>query len=94
MIKRTDANQKHIVEMVRKLPGASITSTHIIGKGFPDLVIGYKGVNYLIELKDGSKPKSQKKLTPDEVEFHMKWNGQIAICENFEDILKILKNIS
>jgi len=24
----------------------------------------------------------------------MKWNGQIAICENFEDILKILKNIS
>lgn len=94
MIKRTDANQKQIVEMVRKLPGASITSTHIIGKGFPDLVIGYKGINYLIELKDGSKPKSQKKLTPDEVEFHMKWNGQIAICENFEDILKILKNIS
>jgi hypothetical protein len=94
MIKRTDANQKHIVEMVRKLPGASITSTHIIGKGFPDLVIGYKGINYLIELKDGAKPKSQKKLTPDEVEFHLKWNGQIAICENFEDILKILKNIS
>jgi len=94
MIKRTDANQKKIVEMVRKLPGASITSTHTIGKGFPDLVIGYKGINYLIELKDGSKPKSQKNLTPDEVEFHMKWNGQIAICENFEDILKILKNIS
>ena len=94
MIKRTDANQKQIVELVRMLPGASITSTHTIGKGFPDLVIGYKGINYLIELKDGSKPKSQKKLTPDEVEFHMKWNGQIAICENFEDILKILKNIS
>jgi len=94
MIKRTDANQKQIVEMVRKLPGASITSTHTIGKGFPDLVIGYKGINYLIELKDGNKPKSQKKLTPDEVEFHMKWNGQIAVCENFEDILKILKNIS
>jgi hypothetical protein len=94
MIKRTDANQKDIVEMVRKLPGASITSTHTIGKGFPDLVIGYKGINYLIELKDGNKPKSQKKLTPDEVEFHLKWNGQIAICENFEDILKILKNIS
>jgi len=94
MIKRTDANQKQIIELVRKLPGASITSTHTIGKGFPDLVIGYKGINYLIELKDGNKPKSQKKLTPDEVEFHMKWNGQIAICENFEDILKILKNIS
>lgn len=94
MIKRTDANQKKVVELVRKLHGASITSTHIIGKGFPDLVIGYKGINYLIELKDGFKPKSQKKLTPDEVEFHLKWNGQIAVCESFEDILKILKNIS
>ena len=62
MIKRTDANQKKIVELVRQLPGASITSTHTIGKGFPDLVIGYKGINYLIELKDGAKPKSQKKL--------------------------------
>jgi hypothetical protein len=90
MIKRTDANQKKIVEMVRKLPGASITSTHTIGKGFPDLVIGYKGINYLIEIKDGKKPPSARKLTPDEVKFHHEWSGQISIIKNLDELLQII----
>jgi len=91
LIKRTDANHKSIIDSLRKIPMVSVTSTHTIGKGFPDIVIGYKKQNYLVEIKDGNKSPSQRKLTPDEIDFHDKWNGQIMIAENIGDILKLLK---
>jgi hypothetical protein len=91
MIRKTDANHKRIIDSCRKIPQLSVFSTHTIGKGFPDIVIGYKGINYLIEIKDGDKPKSQTKLTEDEITFHKKWNGQICIVYSFQDIINILQ---
>lgn len=90
MIKRTDANQAEIVYRLRKIKGLSVTSTHTIGKGFPDLIIGYNGINYLIELKDGNKKwASQKKLTADEQVFHQTWKGQVCVCESYDEIIKL-----
>jgi hypothetical protein len=63
----------------------------MVGKGFPDIVIGYHGVNYLVEIKNGAKTKSQKKLTDDEIKFHQSWFGQIIVCECVEDVLRLLK---
>ena len=67
---RVDANQKEIVAKLRKF-GCSILHTHQLGKGAPDIIIGYNNLNYLIEIKDGSKTKSQQKLTPDELNFNL-----------------------
>lgn len=91
MIKRTDANHKQIIDAIRKIPSISVYSTHMVGKGFPDIVIGYKGINYLVEIKDGAKTKSQKKLTEDEIRFHQSWFGQIIVCECVKDVLKLLQ---
>lgn len=91
MIKRTDANHKQIIDAIRKIPSLSVFSTHMVGKGFPDIVIGYKGINYLVEIKDGEKTKSQKKLTDDEIKFHQSWFGQIIVCECVQDVLQLLK---
>jgi len=63
----------------------------MVGKGFPDIVIGYKGINYLVEIKDGEKTKSQKKLTEDEIKFHQSWFGQIIVCECVQDVYVLLK---
>lgn len=90
MIKRTDANHKHIIDQLRKIPNLSVFSTHTIGKGFPDIVVGFNNKNYLIEIKDGDKFKSQKKLTAAEVKFHFDWYGQVSICESVTDILKVI----
>lgn len=86
---RTDANQKAIVEGLRAV-GASVAITSQLGTGFPDIVVGYRGRNYLIEIKDGDKPPSQRKLTSDEVEFENKWRGQYAIAESLADALVII----
>lgn len=88
-IARVDDNQKLIVEQLRKL-GVSVAITSMIGKGFPDFICGYRGKNYMIELKDGSKPKSQKGLTMDEAKFHTAWKGQVDKCENLDEICKVL----
>jgi len=88
--RKIDSNQNQVVKNLRQL-GISVAITSSLGKGFPDLVIGYKGKNYLIELKDGAKTKSQKKLTTDEQDFFDSWKGQISKCENIDEILKLIK---
>ena len=89
-IKRADANQSELVKQIRKIPGVSVAITHRLGDGFVDAVIGYRKVNYLCEIKDGTKPPSQRRLTPDEVEFHSKWNGQVCVIESIEDVYRLL----
>jgi hypothetical protein len=91
MIKRTDANHKEIINQIRQIPSASVFSTHELGKGFPDIVVGYRRLNYLFEIKDGKKTASQKKLTEAEVKFHRHWNGQVHIVEKIDDVFDILK---
>lgn len=86
---RVDANQKEIVQQLRKR-GISVLHTHQLGKGAPDIVIGYMNQNYLIEIKDGNKSKSQQKLTPDELEFASKWGGKYAVCNSLEQILQLI----
>lgn len=87
--KRVDANQPEIVARLREV-GASVTPTHEIGRGFPDLAVGFRGVTYLFEVKDGSKPPSKRRLTPDEQEWHSLWRGQVAIIETIDDALRLI----
>ena len=88
-IARTDDNQQLIVKQLRQL-GCSVAITSMIGKGFPDLVIGYKNKNFLVELKDGAKTKSQKGLTMDEAKFFTAWSGQVDKCESLDEICKVI----
>jgi len=83
---KADTNQSKIVKVLRAV-GATVTSTHQLGKGFPDIVVGYKGHNYLLEIKDGDKPPSQRKLTADEQEWHDKWRGTVKIVNNETEAL-------
>lgn len=91
MPKRTDANQTAIVSAFRKL-GATVSITSALGKGFPDLVVGYRGQNFLVEIKDGSKLPSAQKLTPDETKWHETWRGQITIIRSVDDVLALLNS--
>ncbi len=93
MAKRIDANQKEIVATFRKL-GCSVFVTSEIGKGFPDIVLGFRGDNYLIEIKDGKKPLSQQKLTEQEQEFHREWDGNLCIIRSIEDAISFINDLS
>lgn len=86
---KKDANQDDIVSGLRAI-GATVAITHMLGDGFVDIVVGFRGFNYLLEIKDGSKPPSRRKLTPDEQTFHEGWNGQIDIVESVDDAYRAI----
>lgn len=86
MPKRVDDNQPAIVSALRQV-GATVHVTSMIGNGFPDICVGYRGITYLFELKDGNKVASKRKLTGDEQIWHDNWRGHVAIVESVEDAL-------
>ena len=86
---KIDANQTEIVKALCQV-GASVQSLAATGKGVPDLLVGFRGKNLLLEVKDGGKVKSDRKLTPDQVEWHQGWRGHVAVVESVEQAIKIL----
>lgn len=84
-----DANQSEIVEALRKA-GASVQPLHGVGMGCPDLLIGFRGTNLLLEVKDGDKVPSARKLTEWQEKWHMVWEGQVATVTSAEEALAVL----
>ena len=87
---RVDSNQKEIVKALRKA-GATVLHTHQLKNCF-DILVGYNGINYIVEIKDGNKPPSQRKLTTGEEKFRDEWEGgEYYIIESIEQALKLIQ---
>ena len=86
---KVDANQTAVVSALRAA-GASVQSLASVGKGVPDLLIGFRGVNLLMEVKDGNKAKSAQKLTEDQLKWHGQWLCPISIVDGPEAALRAL----
>jgi hypothetical protein len=86
---RIDANQAAIVSALEAI-GASVQSLAAAGQGVPDILAGYRGRNYLLEVKDSAKPPSARKLTPAQREWHALWRGSVVVVESVEDALGAL----
>ena len=86
---KADANQREIVATFRAA-GATVHSLHREGGGCPDLVVGYRGLNLMVEVKDGSKPPSAQRLTPAQVDWHRDWRGQVCVVNSPEAALALL----
>ena len=87
---RIDANSNEIVNALRKA-GAFV---RIIsqGDGIPDLLVAYKGYTVLMEVKDGDKVPSARKLTEAEQKFFDEWTGgMLVIVNSVEEALETLK---
>lgn len=87
--KRTDGNQTDIVETLRKC-GVSVSITSALGNGFPDIVCGYRGANYLFEIKDPAQPPSKRRLTPDEEEWHQAWRGRVYVIHSAHEAMEYM----
>lgn len=75
---RTDSNQARIVEALRKI-GCTVAITSGVGNGFPDLLVGYRGTTTMLEVKDGERAPSERKLTEAEAHFLATWRGGPAV---------------
>lgn len=84
---RVDDNQAAIVKALRSV-GASVQVLSSVGEGVPDLLAGRRGVNYLLEVKDGDKPLSAQKLTEAQEHWHQSWAGEVRTVRSVGEALR------
>lgn len=82
---RKDRNQPAIQKGLT-LRGIQFKNTSQQADGFPDLVVGFRGTNYLFEVKASTKDA----LTEDEAKFMLRWNGQVQVVTTLEEILETI----
>lgn len=81
---KRDDNHADVVKALRAA-GCWVLDLAAVGKGCPDLLV--HGPTYpwdfrMLEIKDGSKPPSERKLTPDQVVFHTGCRGPIVVVNS------------
>lgn len=69
---RVDTNHAEVVSALRAC-GAAVLSLASMGRGVADLLVLHRGHLMLVEVKDGSRPPSRRKLTPDQEQFRYTW---------------------
>lgn len=87
---KLDANHSKIVAALRQV-GATVLDLSAVGGGCPDLLVGYRGHDLLMEVKDGEKKPSQRRLRPNQVEFCERWRGKEPVkVETVDEALRII----
>ena len=89
---RVDGNQAEIVSALRGA-GCSVCVLSAVGEGCPDLLVGYRGYNFLFEVKDPEQPKHRHELTDEQVEFHASWQGQVQKVFSAGEILRAIRGL-
>lgn len=89
--KRTDSNHAEIRDALRKI-GVGVHDASSAGAGIPDLICVYRGVPYFVEVKDGEKSPSRRKLTVFQVQFENMLNthgGKLHVVTSVDEALAV-----
>lgn len=87
---KIDANQPDIVKKLREIDGVTVEL------GMDDILIGYEGVNYWIEIKDPERSQNKAghfkkgEIKPHQAWLDENWTGQYSICTTLEQILETI----
>lgn len=78
---RVDDNQGAIVAALRRC-GADVRDLSRVGDGLPDLLVGWRGQNFLLEIKT---PRGE--LNTRQRNFQAGWRGQTATVRTISEAL-------
>jgi hypothetical protein len=80
---KRDENEPEIIAAYKAV-GATVDQNPI-GKGRTDLDVGFRGVNYKVEVK-----MPGGRLTGVQVDWHQEWKGQKAVVSNVKEALEVI----
>lgn len=87
---RVDANHREVVRALEST-GCYVQSLAAVGCGVPDILVGRAGVMVLMEIKDGRKAPSDRRLTADQVRWHAEWRGPpVCVVLSVDDALRAI----
>lgn len=81
---KRDENEKPIIKALEKV-GAIVQQ--ISETDAPDLLVGFRGQNYLLEVKN---PDNYGKLRPGQLKWHAVWEGQVCTVETIDEALRAI----
>lgn len=79
---RKDANQSAVVAALEQI-GCDVLVMHEPC----DLLVGRAGRTFCLEVKDGNKPPSRRRLTKNQVKFHGQWRGHKAVVKDADEAI-------
>jgi hypothetical protein len=87
---RVDSNHSAVVGAFRAC-GCEVESMAGLGNGAPDLLIYHRSTKRLIlvEVKDGKRRPSERKLTAKQVEWHERW--PVHVITSVEQVTEALR---
>jgi hypothetical protein len=91
---KVDANQREVAQAMTKC-GAWVVDCSRVGEGYPDLNVVHRGRVLFVEVKDGSKPPSARKLTPAQVEFHARAEAHgvtVHVVKDIDEAIDLIKS--
>jgi Holliday junction resolvase len=84
--KKVDNNQLDIVKAFRSM-GATVLNLSTVGKGCPDLLIGYKNISVLVEVKSKTG-----KFTEPQLKFMEQWQGgAVNRIDSVDGAIRLIK---
>lgn len=88
---KVDANHTDVVSALRAV-GAQVQSLAMVGDGCPDLLVAFRGAWHVLEVKDGSKPPSHRKLTPAEEMWLMRFDetAPVFVVNSVDEALEVI----
>ena len=89
---RRDDNHAEVVQALRQI-GCTVQDLAAVGCGCPDILVGYRGKNMALEIKDGTKPPSARTLTPEQVVWHHEWRGQVVVVTSREEAIRAVTEV-
>jgi hypothetical protein len=94
-----DANQKAIVAALRSA-GASVASLHGVGGGVPDLAVGYRGANHLLEVKNPARrtraglshdaSRTRRDTAVAQQALRESWRGSVVVVWSVDEALQAI----
>lgn len=94
-----DANHGEIVAAFEEL-GCTVADLAGVGGGCPDILVGFRGVDQLVEIKDVPGPKGGLKnrhvdLSDEQVEWHRGWYGlRPQVVRTTADVVQLVADLA
>mgnify|MGYP003678233187 CR=1 FL=1 len=87
---RVDDNQSEIVALFRKLGWTVLIISQL--KNCCDIIVSKGGRTIAVEIKDGKKQPSERKLSEGEEKFKGNWQGEYKLVICNDDVIDINKS--
>lgn len=87
---KVDANHAEVVAALRAA-GASVIDTSRLGKGVPDLIVGFREITLLMEIKNPKTQYGRRGLNKNQRVWAETWQGgAVAVVDGPDAALRAL----